>query len=120
MIGIVNGMVMQRNGDNVSEILITEIDEILSATYSGKLSGEIKVNKVESGWKLTGIPAGGPYIVSINGQVFRDIYVGDLWLLAGQSNMQGVGWLTEEDKNYWETKREQYLNSRKNDSYRAE
>ena len=100
MIGIVNGMVMQRNGDNVSEILITEIDEILSATYSGKLSGEIKVNKVESGWKLTGIPAGGPYIVSINGQVFRDIYVGDLWLLAGQSNMQGVGWLTEEDKNY--------------------
>ena len=34
-----------------------------------------------------GLPVGGPY--EIEGA--RDILVGDLWVLAGQSNMEGVG-----------------------------
>ncbi len=100
MFGIVNGMVMQRNDKNVSEIVITDVSEILSATYSGKTSGELHFDKIERGWKLTGIPVGGPYIVTINQEMFCDIYVGDLWILAGQSNMQGVGWLTKEDEEY--------------------
>ncbi|HEY3330607.1 MAG TPA: sialate O-acetylesterase [Capsulimonadaceae bacterium] len=46
---------------------------------------------------IDGIPAGGPY----NGELrigddavtVNDIFVGDVWLLAGQSNMEGVGLL---------------------------
>jgi hypothetical protein len=38
-----------------------------------------------------GEPAGGPY--EIEGA--KDILVGDLWVLAGQSNMEGVGDLVD-------------------------
>ena len=30
---------------------------------------------------------GGPYTMEINGKTLRDIYVGDVWLCSGQSNM---------------------------------
>jgi sialate O-acetylesterase len=51
--------------------------------------------------RLTGLPAGGPYevelrIVGRDGQAaaqakVSDVLVGDVWLAAGQSNMQGIG-----------------------------
>lgn len=31
--------------------------------------------------------AGGPFVMNINGQIIKDIYIGDVWLLSGQSNM---------------------------------
>ncbi len=53
--------------------------------------------------KLVGVPVGGPYEVQLtvrrnNQQVMQPIgpiYVGDLWVLAGQSNMEGVGDLVD-------------------------
>ncbi len=48
--------------------------------------------------KLQGIPTGGPYSITFRLQGdsntsthVRGILVGDLWILAGQSNMEGVG-----------------------------
>lgn len=45
--------------------------------------------------KLWGIPVGGPYKLSISGGTqttsIKSLFVGDVWLMAGQSNMQGVG-----------------------------
>jgi hypothetical protein len=38
-----------------------------------------------------GLPMGGPYTV----EGAQNVYVGDLWVLAGQSNMEGVGDLTD-------------------------
>jgi Carbohydrate esterase, sialic acid-specific acetylesterase len=46
--------------------------------------------------RITGVPTGGPYLIDIH---WRDgkksdiwpVFVGDLWVLAGQSNMEGVG-----------------------------
>lgn len=44
---------------------------------------------------LTGLPVGGPYTIELRAGAARaavhDVLVGDLWVLAGQSNMQGVG-----------------------------
>jgi sialate O-acetylesterase len=64
-----------------------------------------KVGKVENGgaWKatLTGIPTGGPYKITfkLNNTkaevTLENILVGDLWVLAGQSNMEGVGDLVD-------------------------
>jgi hypothetical protein len=44
---------------------------------------------------LPGIPVGGPYTVDIACddvvKTFTDLYVGDLWIVAGQSNAVGTG-----------------------------
>lgn len=54
---------------------------------------------------IKGLPAGGPYEIrlSIEGAprekcVAKDLLVGDLWIAAGQSNMQGCGWLRHPPK----------------------
>lgn len=49
----------------------------------------------ERGVNFGPLDVGGPYAIelSINGQIvasYTDLYVGDIWILAGQSNMQGV------------------------------
>ena len=48
---------------------------------------------------LSGLPTGGPYTVELacaGSQVLvPEIFVGDLWLLGGQSNMEGVGLLCD-------------------------
>ncbi len=49
--------------------------------------------------KLTGVPVGGPYIINCRVKLEKStvnasigpVFVGDLWVLAGQSNMEGVG-----------------------------
>lgn len=47
--------------------------------------------------EIRGVPAGGPYFIQVNdhqggGALFeRPFFVGDIWLLAGQSNMEGYG-----------------------------
>lgn len=53
---------------------------------------------------LSGIRTGGPYAVEMRiGQgrrtleslVIRDVFVGDVWMLGGQSNMEGIGNLAD-------------------------
>jgi|GEM_PF-170663 len=49
--------------------------------------------------KLVGVPVGGPFRINLTikkgnsqvTQVVGPVFVGDLWVLAGQSNMEGVG-----------------------------
>jgi len=36
------------------------------------------------------MPASGPYDVDINGTIFKDVQVGDVWVAGGQSNMEWV------------------------------
>ncbi len=100
MIGIKSGMVMQRNANDVCEIHVSGVQEITSATYAGQENGNITVTREQDGFLLTDIPVGGPYTVTVNNELFSDIYVGDCWVLAGQSNMEGVGWLTAEDRQF--------------------
>ncbi len=58
-----------------------------------------EIGKVEAGkWSglLKGVPVGGPYTIEFDlgghaSSKVTDVLVGDLWILAGQSNMQGIG-----------------------------
>lgn len=56
---------------------------------------------------VNGLKVGGPYDIDLRivdrGQTVeelavKDVLVGDVWILAGQSNMQGIGWLVEKLK----------------------
>ena len=98
MQGIKSGMIMQRNCQNVCEIYV-KADKITAVTYcSESACGECVVENTEKGWKISGIPAGGPYTVTVDGERFDNILVGDIYLLAGQSNMEGFGWIAEGDR----------------------
>ena len=61
---------------------------------------KIKANKWAA--DLKGVPIGGPYKVEVRVtgvpatvQAVDDLWVGDLWVLGGQSNMEGVGNLVD-------------------------
>jgi type 1 glutamine amidotransferase len=54
--------------------------------------------------KLLGVPVGGPYTITCRARMgdgttsqgsIGPVFVGDLWVLAGQSNMEGVGDLVD-------------------------
>ncbi len=108
--------VLQRNAQNVSDAVVTgsctRDGKVLLTVSQGtrplaKFMGET-VGVAEKGrfsCELKGIPVGGPYrvqlcIASATGKwvdttEVDDVLVGDLWLLGGQSNMQGVGLLKD-------------------------
>ena len=101
MIGIKPGMVMQRGTNDRCDILLQSGTPLRAASWKGDTSGEAVLENCGEGvYRLSGIPSGGPYIVTIDGERFDDVYVGDLWILAGQSNMQGLGRLTDEDRQF--------------------
>ncbi len=109
--GLVDGMVLQRNGRNVCDVEVAGTCGIggpVSAVVSGKGIGagkrEFKRIGVAGGGRfkarLSGIPAGGPYEIRLrtdgsSGEtesvLVKDVLVGDVWILGGQSNMQGCG-----------------------------
>ena len=95
--GIQNGALLQRGEDNFCKITLEGAFEGTPVVSLGALT-----QTDETHWTLTGIPAGGPYTLTITDETetreYTDLYVGDLWLLAGQSNMEGAGRMTAEDE----------------------
>ena len=106
--GIMNGMVMQRNDENICDIYFTSDTEIKSVQVNSKFC-EPKVEKQGERWHLTGIRVGGPYSLTLNDTVFENIYVGDVWMLTGQSNMQGIGRMVNTEHNDNSSVRAMYL-----------
>lgn len=41
--------------------------------------------------ELRGVPTGGPYTLTVGATTVPGLLVGDIWLLGGQSNMEGCG-----------------------------
>jgi len=113
--GLNNGQVLQRLGSRGATVILrgtsTE-DGPINATLSqakGVLKGWKKrpVGKVIRGKfsvKLSSIPVGGPYRLRLEaGTKSVDVpsfFVGDVWILAGQSNMEGVGNMTHPAKSH--------------------
>ena len=109
--GLFDHIVLQRNARNVSEALITGTTDgggVLRADVRGKRwSRKFNLGKIRGGTfnaVLKGIPAGGPYAIELRlgsaGETAQvhDVLVGDVWLLGGQSNMQGIGLLKDAEK----------------------
>jgi len=104
--GLFSGMVMQRDAKGGSCQIFSGICQ-----NTGTVSvAVIKAGKMLKNWQakivgqaakgvfngvLSGIPTGGPYQITLaigtEKLKLRDLYVGDLWMLGGQSNMEGVG-----------------------------
>ncbi len=95
--------VYQRDLNGKAEIPIALDDsvkdaELIDARLTGPNASIAQTTKFIDG-KLTGVPVGGPYTifytVDIKGAktsyTIGPVFVGDLWVLAGQSNMEGVG-----------------------------
>jgi type 1 glutamine amidotransferase len=97
--------VYQRDANDRADISISlpenhKAGKIISAQISG--GGMLFQAKLVDS-KVVGLSTGGPYTISCQ---FKDganigtaeasnVYVGDLWVLAGQSNMEGVGDLVD-------------------------
>lgn len=108
----VASQVFQRDRDNLATISIVLDDTVKDAQIVGATlhstnpkAGLERVQFAEG--KLWGVPVGGPYTLQCQLSVgekeaahtvnvgVSPIFVGDLWVLAGQSNMQGVGELID-------------------------
>ncbi len=88
--GIQSGMVMQRGKDERCHVWFGCDREDVTARCLND-DQTLTVEKDGDRYLLKGLFVGGPYTIEVGGEVLTDIYVGDLWLLAGQSNMQGIG-----------------------------
>lgn len=109
--GLTEWQVFQRNGNGFATIACNGTSERDGDVWGrvlmrGKPLGGLgwhKVGEAETGrWSATikFVPTGGPYSVDLRvgkeqvdacGVVVTNIVVGDIWILAGQSNMQGRG-----------------------------
>ena len=105
--GAVDYQVFQRGPDNAASISL----EGTAPADAKSLEARVIVNGMtlagfdwkpvatiaRGAWKATlpSLPAGGPYRIELRAGAatvtLSDILVGDLWVLAGQSNMEGVG-----------------------------
>ncbi len=108
--GLVAHQVLQCNADGKAEAALSGVSAaagMLQARVMGvqkEITGWTDLGKVPGGaWQatVTGIPAGGPYRVDVrllddSGKPLEEtaipeVLAGDIWVMAGQSNMQGVG-----------------------------
>ncbi len=98
--------VYQRDRNNRAEIPIVFDTEATTIYVAYTSTGNMVGASLPGEGKGLSVPIGGPYTISITAQAkdstpdgvivpitfqVGPIFVGDLWVLAGQSNMEGVG-----------------------------
>jgi sialate O-acetylesterase len=82
---------------DIPVVLARGLDKALKSARLTGLPADATSRFVEG--KLLSVPTGGPYELSVTVEVggterkasVGPLFVGDLWVLAGQSNMQGIG-----------------------------
>lgn len=97
--GLKDGALLQRDETNLCKCFF-------SVEAKGKIISSLGNVECETDGRyiLTGIPVGGPYNLTLFDDEekieIKNIYVGDLWLLGGQSNMEGAGKVREQHLEY--------------------
>ena len=83
---ISSGMVLQRN-DSISLWGEANPGEKILIVFNKKKAEAVA--DAQGKWSVRMAPqkAGGPYVLTIGDQKLTDVYVGDVWLSSGQSNM---------------------------------
>lgn len=102
--GIEDNQVYQRTSKAAGEIGIDlgrekatkqTADVTVSKGDAAVLQKKLPVAKTDERLIVPGVPVGGPYTVEITcdgtTRKFANIYVGDLWIISGQSNAVGAG-----------------------------
>ncbi len=126
--GFSNNMVIRRNRLNVSEQPFggkcSQAGKIIATVRNAEdkiIEGfnAVKVGKAENGsfnGILKGLETGGPYNLKLQigeeSLQIKNILVGDVWILGGQSNMQGRGKLINAYKNSSPMVRAYYMEER--------
>ena len=74
--------------------------KVVATSEDGEI--ELTVRRTDDRFaEIDGLPTGGPYTITATegsgdpAATVADVLVGDLWVLAGQSNMQGIGEISE-------------------------
>jgi hypothetical protein len=107
--GLRPGQVLQRRGVTATALLTGDCSATGPVTarirrgskplprWSGRVVGKARDGRFTA--RLAGLPVGGPYDVELSVGAERlavnEVFVGDVWILAGQSNMEGIGNLTD-------------------------
>ena len=92
-----DGMVLQR-GRPIPVWGWAEPNESVTVAMGGQSQSTVADGNGTWSLELSEMPAGGPYVMTIKGKntlELSDVLVGDVWLCAGQSNMQRGLNLTE-------------------------
>ncbi|NLO65099.1 MAG: sialate O-acetylesterase [Firmicutes bacterium] len=85
-----DGMVLQRDRE-VAVWGTAETNAELEIEFAGRTFSTASDHAGDWKVSLPALPAGGPYRMRISGYeelVVDDVYIGDVWLLGGQSNME--------------------------------
>lgn len=101
MHGLTDGQVLQRRRNQTAAAVVRgecAAAGAVFATINARGWKRKKVGRAAAGKftaTLAGVPVGGPYRITLTvgdeSIVVRNIFVGDVWLLGGQSNMYGTG-----------------------------
>ncbi len=103
--GLLDGQVLQRDRHGFGRARITGQTAATGAVEARIGKRWQPIGRAANGTfhaTLTGLKTGGPYRVEFRigdeRLIVRDVFVGDVWILAGQSNMEGVGNLCDAPK----------------------
>lgn len=136
--GLFDNMTMQRDRTDTTDQVITG-STLASAAVTARVTKKRRavrgISRVSIGRstargtftaRLRGVPVGGPYDITLTARTANgdeevvtvcNVVVGDVWLMAGQSNMEGIGDLSGAPKphpmvrafymdNHWDMARE--------------
>lgn len=86
-------------GDSVKDAVVVDAAAMTMTAGGFNPAGSVPDRGKFVDGKLVGVPVGGPYTIALTvkrenrtvTEAVGPVFVGDLWVLAGQSNMQGVG-----------------------------